>query len=113
MDSGGIVFLRSERFDETVAFYRDVVGCEVWREQPDCTILDLEGFRVGFCDRSPAEIDGTLTFVVPDRASVDRFADRLGDAVVEEPRFNGTYDIYQVFARDPEGRTVEVQCFEE
>ncbi|PSP97623.1 hypothetical protein BRC89_10795 [Halobacteriales archaeon QS_4_70_19] len=70
MDHGGIVFFRSESLDRTVAFYRDL-GCSVWREQPDCTILDFEGFR-----------------------------------------YNDTYGIYQAFARDPEGRTVEMQCFE-
>lgn len=111
MDHGGIVFFRSESLDRTVAFYRDF-GCETWREQPDCTVLDFEGFRVGFCDRSPAETEGILTFVVPDRGAVDRLADDLGDAVVEGPRYNDTYGIYQAFARDPEGRTVEVQCFE-
>jgi catechol 2,3-dioxygenase-like lactoylglutathione lyase family enzyme len=111
MDHGGIVFFRTETLDETVAFYRDL-GCAVWREQPDCTILEFDGFRFGFCDRTPAETEGILTLVVPDRAAVDELADRLGDAVVKPPRFNGTYDIYQAFARDPEGRTVEVQCFE-
>jgi hypothetical protein len=44
---------------------------------------------------------------------VDRYTGRLGTAVVEGPRYNGTYGIYQVFAHDPEGRTVEVQCFED
>jgi hypothetical protein len=111
MDTGGIVFFRSEAYHETVAFYRDL-GCAVWREQSDCTILDFEGFRFGFCDRSPAETAGILTLVVPDRDGIDRLADHLGDHVTEEPRYNGTYGIYQAFARDPEGRTVEVQCFE-
>ncbi|OYR80182.1 glyoxalase, partial [Halorubrum sp. E3] len=37
--------------------------------------------------------------------------DALGDAVVKEPRANETYDIYQCFAEDPEGRTVECQVF--
>ena len=112
MDYGGIVFFRSEAHEEVVAFYRDVLDCEVWREQPDCTVLDHDGFRVGFCDRSPAETEGILTFVVPDRASVGRAAARLDDHVREAPRYNDTYGIYQCFAGDPEGRTVEVQCFE-
>jgi catechol 2,3-dioxygenase-like lactoylglutathione lyase family enzyme len=112
MDHGGIVFFRSEALDETVAFYRDL-GCGTWREQPDCTILEFDGFRFGFCDRSPAETEGILTLVVPDRDGVDEYAHTLGEAVVEGPRYNETYGIYQVFARDPEGRTVEVQCFDD
>ena len=111
MDNGGIVFFRTERLEGTVAFYRGV-GCDTWREQPDCTILDFRGFRFGFCDRAPAETEGILTLVVPDRAGVDRLADRFGRSLVEAPRYNDTYGIYQAFAEDPEGRTVEVQCFE-
>ena len=112
MDHGGIVFFRSEALAETVSFYRDRIGCSVWREQPDCTFLDSDGFRLGFCDRSPAENDGFLTFVVPDREAVDRAAEALGECLREQPRYNDTYAIYQCFATDPEGRTVEIQCFE-
>jgi len=112
MDEGGIVFFRSGALEAVVEFYTERLGATVWREQPDCTILEYEGFHFGFCARADPETAGILTFVVPDRAGVEAAHERLGDAVREAPHENETYDIYQFFADDPEGRTVEVQCFE-
>ncbi|MFC4544708.1 VOC family protein [Halosolutus amylolyticus] len=107
----GIVFFRTERHDDVVGFYRDL-GATVWREQPDCTILEAGTFRFGFCDREIADTEGIVTFVFDDRAGVDDAYGRLADRADDEPRFNETYDIYQFFATDPEGRTVEFQTFE-
>ena len=107
----GIVFNATEAHDEVVYFHTDVFDAEVRLEQPDCTILDYDGFLFGFCDRDHTDDCGILTFVFPDRAGVDAAHERLGDAVVDEPRENETYDIYQCFAVDPDGRTVECQAF--
>jgi hypothetical protein len=95
MNEGGIVFFRTGAHDAVVEFYTDRVGATVWREQPDCTILEYRGFRFGFCARADPETDGILTFVVPDRARVEAAHDRLGAAAREEPHYNETYGIYQ------------------
>lgn len=108
----GLVFLRTRDLEGVVAFYVDRVGATVWHEQPDCTILDHEGFRFAFCAGETAETDGVLTFVHPDRAGVDAAYRCLADLADDEPRYNDRYEIYQFFATDPEGRTVEVQTFE-
>jgi hypothetical protein len=108
----GIVFFRTERLAEVVEFYTETVGAEVWLEQPDCTILEAGDFRFGFCERDGAETDGILTFVVDSRERVDEVYDRLARSADEGPRYNERYEIYQFFAEDPEGRTVEVQSFE-
>lgn len=107
----GIVFNATERCDAVVEFYRERLNATVRLEQPDCTVLEFDGFLFGFCERDAADDCGILTFVYPDREGVDAAADRLGEAVVKEPRENETYDIYQCFAEDPEGRTVECQVF--
>jgi hypothetical protein len=107
----GIVFFRTEAHDEVVAFYEDL-GADVWLEQPDCTILQAGDFRFGFCDRDSADTEGIVTFVFDDRTGVDETYDRLAEQAQGEPEFNETYDIYQFFASDPEGRTVEFQTFE-
>jgi hypothetical protein len=112
VDAGGIVFFRSEAHDEVVEFYTGRLDADVRLSQPDCTILDYEGFRFAFCDREDAEVCGTLTFVVPSREAVDEAFERLEDRAVDRPRHNETYAIYQFFAEDPEGRTVEIQSFE-
>ncbi len=107
----GIVFYGTERREEIVEFYRSL-GASVWLEQPDCTILRAGGFRFGFCAREAADTDGILTFVFEDRAGVDDAHDRLADQAEEPPQYNERYEIYQCFATDPEGRTVEFQTFE-
>ncbi len=107
----GIVFFGTERHDEVVEFYRDL-GAEVWLEQPDCTILRAGGFRVGFCAREDVDTDGIVTFVFEDRAGVDDAYAGLEDLADDPPRYNGTYEVYQFFAEDPEARTVEFQTFE-
>jgi len=107
----GIVFFQTRNHDEVVEFYRDL-GATVWREQPDCTILQAGTFRFGFCARETADTEGIVTFVFEDRAGVDDAAAHLCDRVEDPPSYNKTYDIYQCFATDPEGRTVECQTFE-
>ena len=107
----GIVFYATENHDAVVEFYRDRLGMELWLEQPDCTILEHGNLLVGFCDRDRTDDCGIVTFLYPDRAGVDAAHDRLADVAREEPHRNPTYDIYQFFATDPDGRTVECQAF--
>jgi hypothetical protein len=108
----GIVFFRTERLAEVVAFYRDRVGTHVWLEQPDCTVLRAGDFRLGFCEREAADTDGIVTFVVETREAVEDLHADLAEVADGAPRYNERYEIYQFFATDPEGRTVEVQTFE-
>ncbi|MFC7137450.1 VOC family protein [Halobaculum litoreum] len=110
---GGLVFVRTAARERVVDWYTDVVGADVWLEQPGCTILAHGDFRFGFCDADAGdtETEGILTFVYPDRAGVDRLHERVGDAAREAPHVNERYDIYQFFADDPDGRTVEFQTF--
>ncbi|MXV64240.1 VOC family protein [Natronorubrum sp. JWXQ-INN-674] len=107
----GIVFFRTERHDDVIDFYQEF-GADVWLEQPDCTILEAGSFRFGFCDRNDADTEGIVTFVFEDRAGVDDAYEQMGNRAEGEPHANDTYDIYQFFASDPEGRTVEFQTFE-
>lgn len=107
----GIVFFRTEHREQCVSWYTDTVGCDVWLEQPGCTIVSFDGFRVGFCDGDQTETDGIVTFVYPDRPGVDAAHDAVGTAAREEPHYNEQYDIYQFFADDPDGRTTEFQTF--
>ena len=121
-DMSGIVFYGTENRGGVVDFYREELRAETWLEQPDCTILRYDNFLFGFCDRDETETCGTLTFVYPDRDAVDEVRERLAEAsdrrdaasapsAVEDPRENERYDIYQCFAEDPDGRTVECQAF--
>lgn len=107
----GIVFFATERHDAVIEFYVDRVGARVWLEQPGCTILSYEGFRVGFCDRDETDDCGVVTFVFDAADEVDATYERLADVADGPPRDNDDYDIYQFYASDPDGRTVEFQTF--
>ncbi|PSP37351.1 glyoxalase [Halobacteriales archaeon QH_7_65_31] len=108
----GLVFFRTTARERLVEWYTETVGASVWLEQPGCTILSHGEFRFGFCDADETETEGILTFVYETREAVDEMHERLGAAVREEPHRNEQYDIYQFFAGDPDGRTVEIQTFE-
>ena len=107
----GIVFFGTRKHDEVIEFYADTVGTTVWLEQPDCTVLKYDNQLLGFCARETADTDAVVTFVKEDRAGVDAAYEDLADRARGEPEENERYEIYQFFADDPEGRTVEVQAF--
>lgn len=107
----GIVFSGTESLEAVVDWYVEAVGASVWLEQPDCTILQYDNLLFGFCERETADTDGIVTFVRDSRAGVDELYETLSDRAESEPYVNDRYDIYQFFATDPEGRTIEFQTF--
>jgi hypothetical protein len=107
----GLVFFRTTNLDRICEWYVENLDADVWLEQPGCTILNADGFRFGFCEGSETETCGIVTFLCDTTDDVDEVYDRLGEAASEEPHENETYRIYQFFAEDPDGRTVEVQTF--
>jgi hypothetical protein len=107
----GIVFFGTENHDEVVEFYTERLGAEIWLEQTACTILKRDNLLVGFCESDETEDCGVVTVVREDREGVDAAYDRLDDVAHGPPEENEAYDIYQFFADDPDGRSVEVQTF--
>lgn len=107
----GIVFFRTTDLETVVEFYVERVGATVWLEQPDCTILRYDNLLVGFCEREDTDRDAIVTVVVEDRGAVEDLHERLADRARGPPRENERYEIYQFFAEDPDGRTLEVQTF--
>jgi len=108
----GIVFFRCEDRDSVVEFYENRLDFEEWLEQEaGCTILRRENLLLGFCDGEKSESEGIITVVVEDRAAVDAVYDDLSNVAEHPPEANEEFDIYQFFATDPDGRTVEVQTF--
>lgn len=108
----GIVFFRSADRSRVVTFYRDRLGFENWLEQDaGCTILRRENLVLGFCAADTADTEGTVTVAVPNRPAVDTLYDELEDVADHPPEQNESFDIYQFFGTDPEGRTIEIQSF--
>jgi hypothetical protein len=107
----GIVFFATEDEARVVEFYRERVGATVWLEQDGCTILNHDAFKFGFCERDHTDDCSIVTFYYPDREAVDAMYDELADCARGPPVENDQYDVYQFFADDPDGRTVECQTF--
>jgi extradiol dioxygenase family protein len=119
----GELALRVNDLPRMVAFYRDVVGLEVWREYEDCVFFRIadgvEGHPQALVlfDRN-VEVGG-------ERSTIDHFAfvialedydewrrqlERLGVEVrpKEFPHFHWR----SLFIADPEGNTVEFVCYD-
>jgi len=108
---GGIVFLRTSRFDDVKNFYIDRIGMKVWVEQPDITILQHGNLLVGFHKQDVSDLDALLTFFYDTREEVDAMFAKLSNCATTEPRENAKYKIYNFFGADPEGRKIEFQTF--
>ncbi|MFP4645996.1 MAG: VOC family protein [Candidatus Acetothermia bacterium] len=109
----GIVFFQTRDLAKMKDFYLNRIGARVWRDQGDCLILEWKGFNFAFCEREgDPENCGVITFLYDTRAEVDEVYDQVSDIARDEPvSRRPQYDIYQFFAEDPEGRTLEFQTF--
>lgn len=107
----GIIFLRTRDLPGIVRFYRERVGMKLWLDQGDCVILRHDNLLLGFCARPGPDLGGTITFFFPTRAEVDQAHERFRDTARAAPQENPKYRIYNFFARDPEGRSIEFQTF--
>ncbi len=108
----GIIFLKTEKLDEIKNFYRTRLQCDLWLNQNTCVVLQHGNLLLGFCAAENAETSGCITFFFPTSADVDRMYIAMKDTADGSPRNNDQFQIYQFFARDPEARLLEFQCFQ-
>ncbi len=108
---GGIAFYKTQKLEELKDFYINQVGATMWMDQGDCAILRYGDFLFGFCQREKPDLDGIITFFYEKKEDVDRAYAKFKDTALAPLRMNPNYPIYNFFARDPEGRTIEFQYF--
>jgi predicted enzyme related to lactoylglutathione lyase len=111
-----ITFHQSGDLGRTRAFYMDVLGFSLWKDQGKCLIFDAGGQgKSGFCQhfRTTARQDDCLTVVVESKDEVDRMRERIVNAgyACTQAEENTTFRIYHFFTRDPDGLRVECQVF--
>ena len=82
-----------------------------WVSQPEIEILRHENLLVGFIQSDRADTDALVTFFYPDREHVDEMYRRLESLATTKPAENSRYRIYNFYARDPDDRRIEFQCF--
>ncbi|MBW6514238.1 MAG: nitroreductase family protein [Candidatus Syntrophosphaera sp.] len=108
----GIVFYKTKQLADTVKFYREKIGMEVWLDQGPCCILKSGNLLLGFCEGPEAETSGVITFFYDRREEVDAMYAKMKGLARHAPRLNEKFHIYHFYASDPEGRTLEFQHFE-
>ncbi len=108
----GIFFSGTVMLQQLKRFYIERIGCRVWLEQAACVILQHGNLLFGLCQRDEPDPGGLVTFFYETSEEVDRIHEALKNFADTTPSKNEKYDIYQFFARDPEGRRLEFQHFQ-
>lgn len=107
---GGLVFLKTADRRSLVDFYTQRLGMSLWLEQPSITILNHGNMILGFHQIQNSE-DQTDLQGMYTKEHVDDMHNKLHDVADGKPRHNVRHQIYQFFAKDPEGRNLEFQAF--
>jgi nitroreductase len=107
----GIVFKKTKDLETITEFYQNKIGMELWQDQTKCKIFEKGNLQLGFCEGDKIDNDGIITFYFDTKKEVDEFYKNNDLKVTEEPKENKDFKIYQFFAEDPEGRTLEFQTF--
>lgn len=109
-----ITFVYVADLARSAAFYGDVLGLELVRDQGACLIYRAAADAyIGVCDHRPPQPGGMIITLVTD--DVDEWADRLKSAghAIDGPAANARFALYHCFVEDPDGHLVEIQRFDQ
>jgi catechol 2,3-dioxygenase-like lactoylglutathione lyase family enzyme len=109
-----ITFLKTRDLDATTDFYTRILGLRLALDQGACRIFAArQGAYLGFCltDGPTGSGEVILTLVVADVDAACAQLEAAGVVIETRPRANPRFQIYQFFARDPNGYLLEFQRF--
>lgn len=111
-----IHFYRSKDLSKVRAFYVDILGFSIYKDQELCLILDAKGYgKIGFCTHHPQEQNNhtCITFVYSNVQSVKNIYEELKTKinVQSQPSNNEKFKIFHFYATDFENNTIEFQTF--
>ena len=116
--SSTITFLQTDSLEKTADFYVNLLNCKLIVDQGQCHIYETsKGAYIGFCSHEFLDRDKNtvcLTFVCDSTEEVDQWYEKLktkGVKVKKPPAENKKFRIYNFFAEDPNGITIEIQFF--
>ncbi len=107
----GMNFFRSKDLETTKEFYMEELEMDLWLDQDKCKIVKDGNLLIGFCEGETIDEGGTITFFYRTKEEVDEMYEKFEDRAKGEPSENDFFQVYQFFAEDPEGRTLEFQTF--
>lgn len=109
-----ITFYYTQKYDETIKFYKNILGLKAVLDQGNCTVFEVtENAYLGFChSATPVQTaDAIFTFVT---SEVDEWYESLvakGVKFTKAPEVNEKFQIYHTFMIDPNGYKLEIQRF--
>lgn len=114
-----ITWVYTETLEAAAGFYRDILRLPVVRNAGSALIFETApGARLGLCEAIDGRVvepkGGMVTLLVADRAAVDVWYQRVtavGAPVRGAPKVLERFGIYSFFCEDPNGYTLEIQCF--
>ncbi|HOD53269.1 MAG TPA: nitroreductase family protein [Candidatus Cloacimonadota bacterium] len=107
----GIIFFKTKSLEKVSDFYIHQLDMRLWLKQVNCNILQSDQLLIGFLEAEQAETEGIITFFFKTKEEVDYYYEKLKHISVNAPLMNDKYQIYHFYAKDPEGRKIEFQCF--
>ncbi len=107
----GIHFMKTDDLERVKDFYTNKIGMQEWVDQGECIILKHGNMLLGFCEADGSDTDGVITFFYRTKEQVDRMYETFKERAESEPIKRESYNIYNFFAEDIEGRTIEFQTF--
>ncbi|MFO7791679.1 MAG: nitroreductase family protein [Candidatus Saliniplasma sp.] len=103
--------MKTEDLEKIKDFYMTDIGMEEWVDQGQCIILKHGNMLLGFCEADESDTDGVITFFYRTKEQVDEMYETFEGRAESEPIERESYNIYNFFAEDVEGRTIEFQTF--
>lgn len=116
-----ITFIYTDDLEKSSAFYENVLGLALWRDQGTCRIYaTTPGAFIGICQMSAsskghvtsAEQHNIILTIVTDEVDIwYQTLQERGITFEKAPQINPKYKIYHCFLRDPNGYLIEIQHF--
>lgn len=114
-----VTFLHTANLEQTAHFYEDILQLPLVLDQGSCRIYATGGDAyLGFCQALSLEAgtepgtDGIiLTLVTQEVDAWHEYLVKQQVPIEKPPTHNEKYNIYQLFARDPNGYLLEIQTF--
>jgi nitroreductase/predicted lactoylglutathione lyase len=107
----GIIFLKTKSLEVVSNFYIQQMDMRFWLRQANCNIFQSDQMLLGFLESEQADTQGVITFFFKSKEEVDHYYEKIKHISVSKPKTNDKYGIYHFYAKDPEGRSLEFQCF--
>ena len=113
---GNISFFGTNNLEKTDEFYKNFFDLKIYKDQGKCKIYKIPGAgMIAFCEHMEFLTNNKspiITFLTENVDEIyEKFKNMGGIELTTKPIKNKDFNIYQFFAKDPNGYTLEIQKF--